>query len=288
MYSTFSYANGRFVDTQELSFPVETDILGTLRGARVFTSCRTVKNRVFHLDDHLNRVTQNAKDLGLRVELTHSEITRAIVETLLRNRHLNQDLLLLIILSGGTADASGMVASGPALLYIKVSPLTEPSPEWVASGVALALFAHQRPFAHIKVLNYVGSLMAHQTVVKEYNAYAPLFVTETGDPEWLEGSTFNVFAVQKGVLITPPLDGQILNGVTRSIILKLAEENGIAVQERPVLVSEIPTLDECFITSTTRGALPVTRIDQTQIGAGVPGPVTQTLIKAYTQYVSHY
>jgi branched-chain amino acid aminotransferase len=285
---SISYANSRFIDTQEVTFPFSSDPLGTLRGYRVFTSCRTVNGKIFRLDDHIDRLLSEAAEIHMPVAQSKDDITRLLLDTLLRNRHLNQDLLLLIVLSGGAADDSGMAPIGPAHFYIIVSPLKVPSTDVYQQGLSLATYAFERSFSTVKLLDYVGGVVAQQTVVKEHHAHSCLFVSLDADPVWLEGVTFNIFAIRNGTLYTPPLDGRILVGVTRRVVIELAQKIGYPCHERPIFRSETPTFDEVFITSSTRGAVPIVRIDQITIGTGLPGPITGCIVDAYNAYLIDY
>jgi len=283
-----SYANGRFVDTDEVSIPFMGDNLGTLRGYRLFTSCRTVNGKVFHLDDHVNRLFEMAQKAYMPMGMDRDELIRIIMQTVLRNRAFGQDLLVLIVLSGGKADASGMAPVGPADLYVITSILKTPSDEVYHQGLSLALFPHEKPFAEIKFLGYTASVVAELSVVRAHHADAPLFYSYQTPAQVLEGSTFNVFGVKDGVIITPPIDGRILAGITREILLDLARQHQISIEERPILVDELLVCDELFISSSTRGAVAAVRVDQHVVGTGRPGPVTQLVHEAYNKYLAHY
>ena len=286
--TSISYANGRFVPTDELTFPFANDMLGTLRGYRIFTSCRSIKHKIFYMDQHIDRLFTMADQIFMPLPHGKNDLTRILFDLLLRNRHLNSDLLFLIIYSGGPADSSGMLPSETAHCYVTVSALKTPDTQSYERGIALATYPFEREFATIKFLNYAGSVIAQHTVVKEHRAEAPLFLTKTENPEWLEGSTFNIFAVKDNTLITPPTDGRILPGITREVVLNLAQESGITTEERAIYHTELPEFQEVFITSSTRGALPVVRIDHTMIGAGLPGPISQKIDQAYQNHVKNY
>jgi branched-subunit amino acid aminotransferase/4-amino-4-deoxychorismate lyase len=106
----------------------------------------------------------------------------------------------------------------------------------------------------------------------------------------LEGSTFTVFFVDsKDVVVTPPLDGRILDSVTRRVVLEiLAQGSPAPVLEEPVRMDQLSDLRECFIVSTTRAVLPVRAIDETVIGEGRPGPVTHSIMQAFADYIANY
>jgi D-alanine transaminase len=89
-------------------------------------------------------------------------------------------------------------------------------------------------------------------------------------------------AVRAGAVVTAPEGPRILSGVTRTVVLGLAKERGIPVEERFLALDELYGADEVFLTGTTVEVLGVVRIDGRTIGAGGPGPVTTTLVSAWT------
>jgi branched-subunit amino acid aminotransferase/4-amino-4-deoxychorismate lyase len=184
-----------------------------------------------------------------------------------------------------------MVQSGSgAHLYIAVEKLVPPPSEAYEKGVALATFAHQRLCPDVKLLNYIGAVIAHQTVVPAQNAFDVLFTCPPDGKTILEGSTFSVFFVNgNGEIRTPPLDGRILGSVTRRALFDVAaESNGFTIREAEVSLDELSSFPEAFLASTTRNAVPIVRIDSRVIGAGVPGPVTKKVMKLLDDYVSSY
>ena len=100
-----------------------------------------------------------------------------------------------------------------------------------------------------------------------------------------EGSHSTVFGVQAGALVTAPLEANILPGITRKLVLELAESCGIPIEERPFLVGALNNLDELFVTSTIAEVLPIVGIESHSWMSTEPGPVTRQLQLAYREYV---
>jgi len=96
-----------------------------------------------------------------------------------------------------------------------------------------------------------------------------------------EGSSSNVFAVARGVLRTPPLAAGILEGVTRGVVLRLAREARVQVEEVALRPEDLEAAEEVFITSTVREIVPVTRLGVRAVGSGRPGPTTRALHRAF-------
>jgi branched-chain amino acid aminotransferase len=100
-----------------------------------------------------------------------------------------------------------------------------------------------------------------------------------------EGTISNIFTVKKGVVYTPHRSTGILGGVTRALVLQVAERSRIRTREVMLRPRDLDDADECFITNTTIEVMPVTSVDGRQVGAGMPGPVTGTLMQAYREEV---
>lgn len=278
--------------TEELVFPYWDDISGTIRGYRVFTACRTIRGKAFRLEDHLDRLYTSAASIFMTPPIPKDGLRKLVNEVIARNRELDSqiELLLNIILSGGLAGATMKKASVGAHVYIAAQPLVPPLPESYETGVALSTFAHQRMYADVKLLNYVGAIIAHQTVVPLRDAFDVMFVSPEDRQTILEGSTFTVFFVDEaGDILTPPLDGRILDSISRKVVLELLEKAGRPrLRQVSVRVEQIPSFREAFLASTTRNVLPVTRVDDLVLGDGAPGPVTREVMRLFESYLDSY
>jgi D-alanine transaminase len=98
-----------------------------------------------------------------------------------------------------------------------------------------------------------------------------------------EGGSSNLWIVNDGVVQTRPLSSDILAGITRDVVLELAQAIGVPVRERAFTVEQAQAADECFMSSATSFILPVTTIDTHTVGAGAPGPIAQRLREAYIE-----
>ncbi len=127
-------------------------------------------------------------------------------------------------------------------------------------------------------------------MVPAHSAYDVIFVDPGDGKTLLEGSTFSVFFVDRqGRILTYPLDGKILDSITRRIVLDLLQaRHDLSCEEVPVSSDEVPLLSEAFIVSTTRGVLPVGRIDAQVVGDGKPGPKTRLIMGIFDEYLRSY
>jgi branched-chain amino acid aminotransferase len=280
------------VETSELTFPFLDDIGGTIRGYRVFTACRTVNGRILRIEDHLKRLYRCAESIHMQPPMPKDRLTDLLGEVMQRNFAESgpADFRLEIIFSGGLNGETMKQSGKGAHLYVAVTPIARPPAELYETGVALATFPHLRMLPDVKLLNYVGAIVGHQTVVPEHNAYDVLYIDPSDRRTILEGSTFTIFFVDSAkTIVTPPLNGRILDSITRRILLEILEpRDDIKVRQTTVYTDLIPSMSEAFLASTTRDVLPVTRIDTTPIGSGETGPVTRTVMKIFADYLRSY
>jgi len=284
----YSYFNGKYIDSQKMCLPLLDDIIGTVRGYRIFTACRTIKGKVFHLNDHIRRLSSSAREIRMSLPCTLKELREIIQETIERNKKFSGDLLLEIIFSGGPASSNGVAPAGQTALYILTLPFKSPPDWWYEKGISLATYPYQRQWPKVKLLNYVGAVIAHQTVVKRYRAQEALFVSPKDNQTILEGTTFNFFVVKNNKIMTPALDGNILAGITRGVVIKLAKKEGLGVAEQKIRIKDLEIADEAFLTSSTRNATPVVRVNNTKIGSGRPGKITLQFKKLFEEYLEKY
>lgn len=244
------------------------------------------------MEDHLDRLYNSAVGIHMTPPMTRDRLRSLLEEIVQKNVQAGHSypLLVDVIFSGGLEGSTMKKSSSGAHLYVAVQKMEPPPPELYQNGVGLAAFTHQRMLPDVKLLNYVGAILAHQVVVPQHDAYDVVFLCPTDGRTILEGSTFTVFFVDtEGVIRTPPLDGRILDSVTRRVVLELiAKEPRFSLKEAPIRLDEVSSFAEGFLVSTTRNVLPVVRIDGTIIGPGRPGPVTKELMRAFNDYIDSY
>ena len=148
--SFLSYANGTYVPTEKLALPVADDTIGTFRGYRIFTACRTVGDKIFKFDDHIDRIFNSAKQVHMEIKESREELTHIVMDTVAKNREEHGgDFLVEFMYRGGRASGNGVAPAGPADLYVVIFPLVLPPQEWYAHGVTLASYPYQRQWQHL-------------------------------------------------------------------------------------------------------------------------------------------
>jgi branched-chain amino acid aminotransferase len=256
---------------------------GFLYGDSVYETIGTAYGRLFAANDHLDRLERSAMRIGLSVP-PRATIERAIADTI--EAAGNPESRVRVILTrGGTGKMDLDPASvDDTQLVVIVFPLGAPTAEMYEKGVTVAIVSITRnsPSAidpAVKSGNYLNNVLALGEARRRLGAYEAVLCGSDGSIA--EGSTSNIFIVMGGEVRTPPLEVGILDGITRAKVLDLCRTNGIRLVETRMFPAELRAAEEAFITSATRGVLPVTRIDDKPVGAGLPGPVTRKLMALY-------
>ena len=255
---------------------------GFLYGDSVYETIGTAYGRLFAANDHLDRLERSAMRIGLRVP-PRADIERAVAGTIEAAGNPESRVRVILTRGSGKLDLDPATVDDTQLVVI-VFPLGPPTAEMYEKGVAVAVVSITRnsPSAidpAVKSGNYLNNVLALGEARRRCRAYEAILCGADGSVA--EGSTSNVFTVVGGEVRTPPLEVGILDGITRAKVLELCRKNGIRLVETRLFPNELRAADEAFITSATRGVLPVTTIDEQPLGAGVPGPVTRRLMSLY-------
>ncbi|HEY5450454.1 MAG TPA: aminotransferase class IV [Polyangia bacterium] len=257
---------------------------GFLYGDSVYETIGTLYGRLFAARDHLDRLERSARRIALRVP-PRAEIEAAIKETVAAAG--NPETRVRVILTRGVGKLDLDPAScDDCRLVVIAFPLGPPTPEMFAKGVAVTIVSITRNSPQaidpaVKSGNYLNNVLALGEARRKNGAYEAILCA--GDGSIAEGSTSNVFAVVRGEVWTPQPEVGILDGITRAKVMDLARGAGIKLIERRIQPDELRGADEAFITSATRGVLPVTTIDGQPVATGVPGPITKQLMALYDE-----
>ncbi len=263
------YVGGRWVHPNEATLSIND--ITVLRGYSVFESLRTYHRRPFHLEEHLSRLARSAALIDLEVPYTREFVAAIIDEVIEKNPYEHASIRILV--TGGESE-DGILPSGKPTLAVLITPLGERDMERFASGIKLITSDLQRVAPEAKTVNYVAAVRSLKNAIR-YGAMDALFVNE--QQQVLEGTRSNFFVFQGDTLVTPRRG--VLLGVTRNVVLELARGH-FRIEERPILLKELASIDEAFITSSSKEITPVVQIDDHVIGDGKPG-VRTTLLEQY-------
>lgn len=260
---------------------------GFLYGEGVYETLRTYRRSPFLLDRHLTRLRASAEMLQLPLPQDDDALSASIAATM-SHAQLDCEQYVRVVVTRGIGDLSYDPTTCPeSTIVIIVKPHTENPDTVLDTGVAVILSSVLRnhPQAidpRIKSNNLLNNALAMQEALRA-GAQEALMRNYRG--EISECAQSNFFLVRRGVVVTPPLESGLLEGVTRNFVFEVGHLAGVSVRDEVLHDTDLEDADEMFITSTTREILPVTRLDGRAVGSGVPGPVTRTLAHAFRKRV---
>ena len=257
---------------------------GFLYGYGLFETMRAYEGTVFRLDSHLTRLKKSAGFLGISTDMT--ALKKAVHDILKLNKL--EEARIRITLSAGVGSTSPDPGTCFDNSVLVVAVAYRPYEEYAyQNGFKAVVPSSQRnscsPLSRIKSISYLENMLARQEARKA-GADEAVWLNEKG--VLAEGSMSNIFVVSGGIIKTPSEESGILPGITRQVVLQLAQEAGIEVAEGEFDLDELKCAEEAFLTSSLIEVMPLTILDGMPIGNGKPGPVTIKLLKSYRYTVS--
>jgi branched-subunit amino acid aminotransferase/4-amino-4-deoxychorismate lyase len=268
--------NGERVPAETASLKV-TDI-GLLRGYGIFDFFLAREGHPLFLDDYLNRFYTSADLVYLPVPFPREQLKAQIYDLLEANEMTDAGVKL--VMTGGYS-LDGYVPADPNLI-VMIYPLPPNAWEVSTTGIKLMSVKFQREVPEVKTTNYTTGIR----LLGEMRAVQAQDLLYIDGESVRESVRSNFFIVKEdGTVVTPA--EKILKGITRKRVIEVAAELG-KIEIRDVHVSELATAKEAFLTSSTKGVMAVTRIDDIVIGDGKPGPIGQALQQGFLDKVHAY
>jgi branched-chain amino acid aminotransferase len=274
------YIDGTFYEQSEAKISVFDH--GLLYGDGVFEGIRFYQDRVFRLDEHMDRLWDSAKAITLDIPLSRAAMIEATLETI-RHNDLHDGYIRLLVTRGvGSLGLSPDSCRRPSVIIIAATIALYPESLY-EKGLTMATCSVRRipPAAlspRIKSLNYLNNILA-KIEAQQADAAEGVMLNEQGYVAECTGD--NLFVIKNGRISTPPINAGILAGVTRSVVFELAEKNGIPIKEEDLTRYDILVADECFLTGTAAEVIAAVQLDRRPIGNGQPGPITLKLVEEF-------
>lgn len=274
------YVNGQFVPKEEAVISVYDH--GFLYGDGVFEGIRVYGGNIFKLKEHINRLYESAHSIMLTIPQTKEELQQIIVDTVVKNKLSSAYIRVVVSRGKGDLGLDPRNCDEPTVIVI-AEPLAIYRKELYEKGLKLSSVMNRRNSPdvlnpQIKSLNYLNNILV-KIASFQANADEALILNNQGYVT--EGSADNIFIVKNGIIKTPPIYLGALEGITRSTIIAIAEENGLTVQEVPFTLHDVYVADEVFLTGTAAEVIPVVSVDDRVIGDGLPGKITKKLLTEF-------
>jgi len=256
-----------------------------LYGDGVFEGIRVYSGKVFELKAHLERLAESARVIRLPMPMTLEAMTEAVEKTVKANKVSEGYIRLLVTRGIGDLGLNPFLCKQGRLIIIADNVKLYPE-EFYEKGMKVisASTIRNHPMSlppQIKSLNYLNNILAKIESIDAGTGEAIMYnhlgyVAEaTGD---------NVFIVKNGVIYTPPVQAGSLDGITRRVVIRLAQKEGIAVVEKDLTRFDLYAADELFLTGTAAEVIGVVEMDGRFIGDGKPGTLTKRLRGKFFEY----
>jgi branched-chain amino acid aminotransferase len=279
------YIDGKFYSRSEAKISVFDH--GLLYGDGVFEGIRSYEGVVFRLKEHLDRLYRSAHAILLEIPMTREEMSKAVLETLKKNKLKDAYIRLVVTRGVGDLGLDPRKCSNPTVFIITVPIIILHSKEKREKGITTMItWVKRDPIDatthEVKSLNYLNSILA-KIETNEAGIDEAILLDRTGFVS--EGAAENIFIVKGSKIITPPTSTGALRGITRDAVLQLAEKLDYTVIEKNITPNELLIADEAFLTGTAAEITPIAEVNKRIIGEGETGPITKKLIQEFSKMV---
>ncbi len=272
-----AYLNGEFAELERVHIsPLDR---GFMFGDGVYEVVPIYDANPFRLEDHLERLQRSLDAIRLRNPHSQSEWA-ALLEELVRRNNLGDQLVYLQVTRGVAPREHGFPTGVPATVFVSSKPWSRPGEFLTAGAITRPDNRWQR--CDIKSIALLANVLLRQEALD--GGASECIVTRDGFVT--EGAASNVFVVRDGRIETPPSGLQILSGITRACILRLAEKAGLDCREVPIPVSSLREADEIWLTSSSMELRWVTELDGQAVSDGAIGSTGKTVLALFRESIS--
>lgn len=281
------YLNDRFVKKEHARVSVFDH--GFLYGDGVYETLRTYDGRMFLWERHVARLRQSCELIGLTLPLPAEAWTPIIGELLVRNGLQDSGLRLTVSRGEGELGIDPRLCPHPTVVIV-AKPVVRYTDQQRELGLGLHVASVRRnpqlaQSPQIKSLSFLNNILAKQEAIR-VGADDALMLNMDGYVA--ECTTSNIFFIKNQSVYTPAVACGILEGITREVVLELANEQGVKIEEGRYTLEHVLQADECFMTNTGIEIMAVSKIGDCQIGQGKRGLLTGELQKVFKENVNRY
>lgn len=278
--SRFAYVNGRYVPHHEAAVHIEDR--GYQFGDGIYEVVLMISGKLADCEGHLRRLRRSLDELSLSSPISETAL-RQIMKRLSRLNRLKTGIIYIQITRGVARRDHKFPQDNRPSLVMTVKHLSVDTGQQLAGKSAITVPDQRWERRDIKTIQLLPNCLAKQAAA-EKGAYEAILVMPDGTVS--EGSSSNVWILtDDGQLITRQADEDILNGITRRSIQRLATERQLEIIERPFTVAEMMAAQEVFVTSATSMVTAMTQIDDKAINDGGVGRIASALKADYINYI---
>ncbi len=275
MHDPLVYLNGALTPLSEAKVPVLDR--GFIFGDGIYEVIPIFGRKMFRAEQHLARLFRSLAAIQIANPHTKEE-WMALIDKVVKAHPADDQMVYLQVTRGVAKRAHAFPAESTPTVFIMSNPIALPSAAAREAGVACVSMEDKRWLrCEIKSTSLLGNVLAAQNAA-EHDAVECI---QFRDGFLSEASSSNVWIVKNGVLMGPPKDNLVLEGIRYGLIEELCAAGGIKFELRRIARADVFAADEVLLSSATKEVLAVTSIDGKRIGNGKPGPICQQLYAAY-------
>ena len=273
------FLNGQYLPVEEATVSVMDR--GFLFGDGIYEVVPVFGNKLLRLNEHLHRLQNSLNRISCLNP--HTDAEWKLIFSDLLEKNAGEDRAVYLQISRGAYVKRDLTASAKnsPTIFAMVLQVTPPDIDVVSAGISVITVDDFRWNAcDIKSTSLVANVMLRQQAADANVEDAILIKNGVGT----EGTASNVFIVKDGVIITPPTGRQLLPGITRDLVIEIAKNNTMLVEEREIRETELSSADEIWMTSSTREIAPVINLNGEVVSSGVAGTMWKSMMDLYQQY----
>ena len=286
--SKFIWLNGNFQPFNETNVHLLSNTLhygmGVFEGVRAYETSEG--GAIFRLYDHTKRLFDAASKVNISIPYSINELCDAQKESMSKNNLLEGYIRPIVFLG---SESMGLRSQDSLSVNVAIACWEWPSymdPEAKKNGISVIKSPYQQYdnplYSNNKIIGtYVNSIMAVNDAIAK-GAEEAILMDKNGHIS--EGSGENIFIVKNSRLVTPTTDF-CLNGITRQSVISIANDLNYEIEEKNLIFDDLLEADEAFYSGTAVEITPITRVDESIIGSGSIGPITDILQKKYSEIV---
>lgn len=277
---TIVYLSGDYVRLGDATISVLDR--GFIFGDGIYDVVPAYQGKPFQMEDHLARLERNLAALSLETGFTRQDWEGLVLDILARSGK-GRDSMVYIQVTRGVAKRDHAFPEGVRpTIFCMVTPFDRPHTQREHGVRAISIEDLRWLRCDIKSISLLGNVLAKQQAVEA----GVDEVVQFRDGWLTEGASSNIWVVKDGVLLAPPRNQYILEGVRYRLLEQLAAQADIAFEARPISQEEVQQADELMMSSATREVLPIVELDGQPVGAGIPGPIYNCLRQGYDALIT--
>jgi branched-chain amino acid aminotransferase len=280
------YIDGEFYPKSQAKISVYDH--GFLYGDGVFEGIREYNGIVFKLKEHINRLYRSAHAIMLQIPITKEEMTKAVVETLRKNKMNNSYIRLIVSRGQGDLGLDPRKCPKPTIIVITDTINIKAGNAKEVGITTMFSWVRRNPVDatthEIKSLNYLNSVLAK--IEANANGVDEAICLESSGCI-AEGVGENIFIVKNGEIFTPPTSTGALAGITADVIAEVCSKLGLDLIITNLTPFMLFTADEAFFTGTAMEMVPIREVNKRIIGDGKPGPITKKLMAEFHEVIEN-